>query len=56
MTDEVKSILRSNQLRFNEHDADLTMNLTTNEDKQFFKKINLPDDVLMQENTAILKN
>jgi len=56
MTEEVKSILRGNQLRYNELDTDLTISLTSAEDKQFFKKINLPDDVLMVENTAILKN
>jgi len=56
MTEEVKRILLSNKLKYNVNDTDLTMNLTTPEEKQFFKKINLPDDILMLENTAILKN
>lgn len=56
LSEEIKRILKSNALNYNDKAEDIITFLNSTEDRLFFKKCELPDDTLLIENATILKS
>jgi hypothetical protein len=55
MTEEIKNILKDNSLMYNDKTEDIITFLTSEEDRQFFKRCEIPNDNLLIENSTIIK-